>query len=600
MNFLDTLISRLFGTLIGWTMIISIVLFLITFIIAFITDENQRSSTTLKFAPTTMTAFGLFGTFLELTHALQLLGGGNGNVNFDSNTVQNFVESLGGVFIYSIAGIGSAILFMVCNLIITAKNNKKKREEKIHIFNEIADRNSYLDDLNETSVKELQNQSQLLSRLYQQNQNNLAPLATLGSSIDQMTVAVRGMAQGYDTEALGNIISQKVQEALQEPLNNIAQALSTNNSDTIRQLLADLKDEVLIPIKGEIQSTTQATNQVTQAVQKSQETNEQLIAKLGETTAQMTSFVNNTQSLVQTMVQTVKNLDTMQQQQQETLHTFNQELKTNLNTIEPAIVNGLTTTKTEMVSAIGVATTAMNTALTGVVAKLTNDVVNELGSILGKFDSNMDGHLNRMNQELEATGTRSSKLIDQSANSLKTTMGEIDQTLASLSEKLQTELQAFRNEYTDRLNEFFEKQNTQLEETLGVHSHTLQKSALDFGETFNEMTKTQGRLNSQTTTTFEPLLTQMSGIAKTLHRGHGDLVQGMSTVIEQNQNINTGLEKLGNELATSFTERFETLNNKYIERHNESNQALKAMLGELTTAAALLTASYANHNYRND
>ena len=508
---------------------------------------------------------------------------------------------MGGVFIYSIAGIGSAILFMVCNLIITAKNNKKNREEKIHIFNEIADRNSYLDDLNETSVKELQNQSQLLSRLYQQNQNNLAPLATLGGSIDQMTVAVRGMAQGYDTEALGNIISQKVQEALQEPLNNIAQALSTNNSDTIRQLLADLKDEVLIPIKGEIQSTTQATNQVTQAVQKSQETNEQLIAKLGETTAQMTSFVNNTQSLVQTMVQTVQNLDTMQQQQQETLHTFNQELKTNLNTIEPAIVNGLTTTKTEMVSAIGVATTAMNTALTGVVAKLTDDVVNELGSILGKFDSNMDGHLNRMNQELEATGTRSSKLIDQSANSLKTTMGEIDQTLASLSEKLQTELQAFRNEYTDRLNEFFEKQNTQLEETLGVHSRTLQKSALDFGEKFDEMTKTQGRLNSQTTTTFEPLLTQMSGIAKTLHRGHGDLVQGMSTVIEQNQNINTGLEKLGNELATSFTERFETLNNKYIERHNESNQALKAMLGEMTTAAAaLLTASNANHNYRND
>lgn len=76
MNFLDTLISTLFGTLIGWTMIISIVLFLITFIIAFITDENQRSSTTLKFAPSTMTTFGLFGTFLELTHALQFLGGG--------------------------------------------------------------------------------------------------------------------------------------------------------------------------------------------------------------------------------------------------------------------------------------------------------------------------------------------------------------------------------------------------------------------------------------------------------------------------------------------------------------------------------------------
>lgn len=76
MNFLDTLISTLFGTLIGWAMIISIVLFLITFGIAFITDENQRSSTTLKFAPSTMTAFGLFGTFLELTHALQFLGGG--------------------------------------------------------------------------------------------------------------------------------------------------------------------------------------------------------------------------------------------------------------------------------------------------------------------------------------------------------------------------------------------------------------------------------------------------------------------------------------------------------------------------------------------
>ena len=105
------LFSKLTSSYIGWFMIGAFIIFVIIFMAAFIEKFKNFACVALKFAPSVMTALGLLGTFLELTHVLKLLDAGGGAVNFDSGTVQTFVENLG-VFLYILLQVLVALSFL--------------------------------------------------------------------------------------------------------------------------------------------------------------------------------------------------------------------------------------------------------------------------------------------------------------------------------------------------------------------------------------------------------------------------------------------------------------------------------------------------------
>lgn len=521
--------------------------------------KSYRAAVILRFAPSIMTSLGLLGTFLELTLSLKKL-----NLT-DTNTVDTFVSQLQGVFQYSILGIGSAIVFMLANFIVNAVNLTKSKNAKDELIEEQKLRSDEIRELNIENSKYIKALAQYAQAQYKLQEKVFSPL---GDSITKMSQAIDGMQKGYDTELLSKSIADEIAKQLKEPLNDLSKSINNNNGDTIRLLLSELKDEVLTPIKNEIRATTNTTNQVIKAVQDSQETNKQLIEKLGETATQMQSFVSQTDILVKSMSDTVNQMEQIQKDAQ-----------------------------TKMVGVINLATEAMNGAIKQSIDDLGDKVVKGLDTVLGDFNDNMDKHLDSMNTQLKQTGDNAKTLIDTSADRLKETMGEIDDTLKNLSQELQKELEEFRKEYDSSLTKFFEQQNKQLQDTIGVHSEAIKTSAESFKEQFDKMTKAHGDLNQKTQSVFEPLLAQMVTISGNVNQSQTTVIRDLTKAIEYGDKINIALEKLGNDLGVEFAKRFETLNNEYIQKHNESNEAIHKLMNEMiTSAAALLATSKLNND----
>lgn len=656
---------------------------------------NNGASSILKFAPSILTSLGLLGTFFALTESLVGLQLNYlGNIN--NENLSDFIKSLGSVFSFSILGISSAIFFMIVNFSILARRNNQILSQKVNSKVEMQSRQTKLDTLNMSTLNELKSHSQYLNNLanissktniqsdYLQEISGLTKqqgdvqktqaeaqqqlFMTLSNTLTRMSSAITNIETGYDMDKLGDVISEKIGEVLTEPLAKMTQALEKNNSDVIHKLLADLKEDILIPIKNEIAATNETTSKVIEAVDKSQVTNTQLIVKLGDVTQQMGNFVTNTNLLVSAMVSTVDQMETLQQNQDKTLKEFNTDLqdnlagiqpaiekgmkaaedgmtssitlattamkgaiqssveeisstvakmgelqvtqdktltdfnvglKENLASIQPAIEEGMETAKNGMVSSITLATTAMNTAMSGVITQISEDVVENLGGVLVKFDSNMNGHLTRMNDELSDTGSRAAVLIDSSASALRDTLGDIDKTLDDSSKKLKDELEAFRTEYQFSLDTFFTQQNEALEQTLGVQNKRLQETADQLGKQFEGMDEAQRKLNKESLKTIDrsrevygPLLNQMATIATTLNKGQSTLVKDLRAMQDHTDDINDALKELGQTMPKEFTKAFETLNDAYINKFNTSNAVLEKMMKEMITASAvLLTAS---------
>lgn len=606
-------------------MAIATLIFGMAFVFSLFGRLKKSAASILKFAPSVMTALGLLGTFLGLISSLGTLSQGTVG-EIDITKISKFMTELENVFQYSALGITLAVLFIFLNLIISGLHSYIAKNEKEYLIDEQNERSKLLNKLNHSNYKELTSQTahlsglksqlesfqnqlndnqakqlQYLQGLYRQDKQQYETQANtfnqLSQSINAMSSAINGMS-GFDTNALGDIIGQKIEETLRQPLADLTHAISQNNSDTIKKLLEDLKDEVLTPIKTEIQATTQSTNQVIQAVNASQSTNEQLIGKLGDVTVQMDSFVRNTGTLVSNMTSAVGRMETLQSDQERMMGQFNQDLSDNLNTINPAIIGAMDVATLSMTDAINQTTKSMNTAMQGVIDNIANKVVDELGGTLKQFDTNMDSHLNRMNSELEETGKRASGLIDTSATKLKETLGEIDSTLDKSSQKLQEELKAFRDEYEVSLTKFFTEQNKQLEQTLGVQAKALQDTADQLKGQFEKMSDKQEKLNefsqrliNDASDIYEPLLTQMGSIAERLNSGQTQILKGIKQASEHTQTVSDELKKLGETMPQEFTKAFALLNDAYTDRFNTSNQMLQKAMNEMITAAAALVSS---------
>lgn len=323
------------------------------------------------------------------------------------------------------------------------------------------------------------------------------------------------------------------------------------------------------------------------------------------------------------MSATLGDMRNLNQEQKQSLEQFNTELSKNLAEIQPAIETGmqsatdkmnqvLTESTNNMKQTIEQATRQMNTtlsetsdSLSRIVAEISNNVLVDLRNILNGFNSQMDSHLNRMNQELEETGNRASKLMNQTADNLKESLGTIHETIEQSSQKLQEELESFRNEYDRSLTAFFEKQNQALEQTLGLQRERLQATADQLRDQFEKMKQQQEQLNKESgllldkfRPVYESLLNQMANISTELSTGQQRLIKDLRETTEHTHKVNQALEQLGKDLPKAFNEAFTALNDQYIKKFNESNQAIEKIMKEMiVSAGALLTTVQLNQKH---
>lgn len=631
----------------------------------------------MRFAPSIMTALGLLGTFWGLTTALNDFG-------IEQNQIQNFMRQLKGIFVFSLLGIGAALVFTAVNAFVNGfqaitnrqlyqqrkdeetnyrKNFEKNNHEvvtnlttqtqllskqqhtdqqqtnfleyiakatkaqveailKVHNNDRTikTEQQRLLTSLVSDSQSHYQSQTtsfeennRLLSLLIEKQNQQVINQATINSQLaqkfDELSQAIQKIETGYDETRLGQVIGKEIRTALEDPLKQIALSLQTNNSDTIKKLLEELKVEVLEPIKHEISTTNDSVIKVTQAVSQSNDTNQRMIEALNTTVDTMNDVTQKTQTVVTNMDGMIQRMETLRTQQKADLESFNRALQTNLEKIQPAIEQGMDSAKNALTGAIGLAMTEMNRTLQNtqstmsqIIGQMSNEVMTRIENVLDNFNTGMDKHLDRMNTELEQTGNRASSLMTQTADNLERSLGDIHKTIHDSSTVLQKELQEFREQYQINLNDFFDKQNKALELSLGEQNKALQTTAQELNTQFNNMTTAQqsllitqqnlnndlNRIKTEFDQVYSGLLIKMTTLADTLSKNENRYLKSLGDTNKEMQEINKALMDMGHQLPKEFATAFEKLNEAYETRFNELNEKSHTFMGQIVAATGAL------------
>lgn len=612
---------------VAWGLILLFLFFMYFWVKSF---RMGKLSTQSKFAPSVMTAAGLLGTFIGLSYGLQ-------DLNLDNQaSMQELVNGLKLVFVYSLVGVASSIFFMLLNMIPTGRH--------VQQLSQSTDRNKQ-----------------------QQQTHNQALLDLLTAQRDaqqQMASDIAKLQFGNDNEQLGRIISKGVVNGLAPMLIEIKSAVADQGGEAIRQVLDELKQEILVPMQRSLTQTNSAlgdTNQTVlamiQVVEATQQHNDRLIAAVGRASEQMVTASEKMNGLVDKIDQTVSHMGTIQEQQKASLDLFNRDLQTNLAQIKPAIEEGLNTAKESLTAAIGVsaalmqqsiaqaseamvhnldgalkqagtqlnetigsATQDLTRAVTDTTSRLNESVQSalqgfdvtqqKLDHTLQNFSGQMNGHLDRMATELEQIGQNAKGLIDSATDNLTSTLGDIDQKLLNTRQVLQESLETFRQEYQARLTEyldlqqqrldgFLDAQNKQLEATIGQQREGLVAVTHDLQRTFSEATQqhrnvvdAQQNMLNRLDATREALLPKIAEIARELGQGEQNMVAQLKLSNDALHQVSEALSQMGQQLPTEFAKAFEQLDQKYREAFSSLDSGLADTVGALLAATeALVQAS---------
>lgn len=551
--------------------------------------SNKKLSIPSKFAPSVMTATGLLGTFFGLTSGLQ-------DLNLQNQaSMQALIDGLKSVFIYSLVGVASAILFMLLNMIPTALQIRENRK--------LYDRNHH--DIKNRHQKSLNLQEEQRSYLADLSSLQDKQLYLLQQSLDSQNLMQQDIAKlqfDNDNEQLATLISKGVVQGLSPLLYEIKTAVADQGTEAIKKVLEDLKSEILVPMNGALDHTNTAletTNQAIKAtiiaIKESQEHNDRLIAVVGEAAGKMQSASDKMNGLVDKIDDTVQHMDDIQVKQHNSLENFNTNLQESLGKIQPAIEKGLETARhslttaiseaallmqnsinnasnrmqdnihtvldaagTKLQSAVNQATTNLTESIAATIEK-QNESINEsfkqfdvaqdkLNTILNTFSSDINGHLDRMATELETIGKDSEHMINTASENLEKTLGDIDHKLLNTTEVLKDALKIFRDQYqeslttylnqqTENLNGFLNRQNEQLEQTIGKQRLGLEAVTVQLETQFKEMCAQQQDINKAHTQ-----LIHVIGSTET------SLLPKVQTIALE---LKQGEEKLGKELHQS-------------------------------------------------
>lgn len=593
----------------------------------------KKILTPSRFAPSVMTSAGLLGTFIGLSYGLKDLNLSN------QDSMQDLVDGLKLVFVYSLVGVASAIWFMLLNMIPTGL--------QVQRMNKTADQNK--------QQHQTHNQ-ELLTLLKQQR-----------DAQQQMAAEIAKLQFDSDNQELGRIIAEGVTQGVVSGLSpmllEIKNAVADQGGEAIRQVLDDLKAEILVPMQHSLNHTNSALGETNQAVlamikvvEETQAHSTELITAVGQASEQMVTASEKMSGLVDKIDQTVTHMGEIQERQKASLDQFNMDLQANLAQIKPAIEEGLNTAKEGLTAAIGVAASLMQNSiaqasdamvtnlnaalnqagtqlndtiglatqnLTSAVAD-TTDRLNmsvqgalkgfdtaqqKLDDTLQSFSGQMNGHLDRMATELEQIGDTAQGLIQTASNNLEKTLGDIDDKLLNTSQVLQDSLEKFREEYQARLTEyldqqqqrldgFLDEQNKQLEATIGQQREGLVIVTNDLKQAFADATlqhrtvvDSQQNLLQRLDATQESLLPKIGEIARELGQGEQKMVVQLKNANDALGQVARSLQDMGQQLPVEFAKTFEQLDQKYREAFSHLDSGLADTVGVLLAAAEALVQS---------
>jgi hypothetical protein len=473
---------------------------------------NESTRSNLRFVGTLCTSIGVLGTFYGIQ-------AGIGNITLNLDNTQSLLEAVAGLlegmktaFSTSLMGLscGSAFtifLFFTDSIKQSKHNQLRKSLHKITVPGK---------DSRDDAVNSLKEIAESFKRF--DFDANLRASQALERVAKNLEPRIIGREVG---NAVGSQLDSTIETKLTPVFNNLLTSqetltqIATIQRDVLENLIGEMKNQLIIPVVERLEQSATLTKEASQAVNK-------LNNELGGISEKLANSIVTIQQFQQ---DTLGELNNFANSLKSTLNEFQNDTKSVLETTAISINNAVSESIKGMEAQRQAfeesAEQAANT-FTGIredleqclttqseqQKQMLQGVYSRFSEILRKTNENFANQT----QTLETVGIEASQLMNRAKDNLESTLTNIDATLQNTRVTVQQELETFRIQYQDSLNQFFNEQNQLLEGTLGTQRDALSEVVTDLRNAFAEETQRRQSLMNDLSHTMNEVQTGINDI----------------------------------------------------------------------------------------
>lgn len=556
-----------------------------------------------KLIPAILTSFGITGTFIGIT-----LGLSGFSMSGDSSellsTAMKLLEGMNTAFYTSLVGLLCSAIFMIWMKVSSHFIGSYYTSFGNHLANHYVEANviNYLKNLSSERQQEA-----IEAQLRSAN-----AMESLGSNFKEVIGQFGALSQSFDGDKMANTISSAVTHSIEEQLTpamlQIRDELTLlkdikeqNQKELLQTIIAEMKAELITPVVVELEKTSAAVLENNKVSEQLNENVGKVITSTAETVETINQFQKETMTKLQEFAESLKGI----------LSSFKDDTQGAMSTIATQVdemldkgIQGMGAQQVAFEESAGRAAVAfegikesMDQSIKERQASeqaLFNNVESRIGSLLKESQEIFD----KQTKVLETVGEEASSLMSNAKSELISGLGDIDKKVLSMSQTVQQELDAFRNQYQDNLTNYFEQQNNLLETSLGKQRDGLNGVVDNFKTVFESEYKTRHGLLEELTIQHQQLqksaetiervakaiglneaskMAELQDVAQTMSKEIAHLKREYSKAASTFNDVTEGLPKAMDDYFTRANDSFETFFKGFDESasniHNKLSQA---------------------------
>lgn len=605
---------------------------------------------TVYYAPTLLTALGIFGTFLGIS-----VGIAGVNLENTSDTeallgsISQLLSGMKTAFYTSLAGLSGAIplMFLIAR---QTKEKEKYRNEKRKDLSEVAfletserllSRFDFTSSQN--TAKTLEDVAKNLQGLTQFNPDAIGnavkyAIASEDSLLVQQLKELQKLQkiqnEQFNPESIASAINQEL-KLLINPINNKLEKIDylVDNTQNLSQLtpkaiaiqIAEQLSLIIAPVSQDLSKIRQIQETQTQTVellvrQLRSELIEPVVERLDqsanltqEASEAVRELKNELGGITQSLAGAVETIQTFQKETLTELQQFATSLHIILKDFREETKGVLEQVGTEINEAVAQSVAGME-AQRQAFAESANKAAKTFRGIREDLESALSTQAEQQKAMLEGVesqtrqillettaafqdqsntlkivGQEASILMDRAKDDLLGTLSNIDVMLQNTRQTVQQELEKFRLDYQAALSEFFTQQNNLLNDTLGQQREGLAEVVTNLQHTFDAEIQKRQEMSEQVDLSLlkiKSTVETVSNLANTFGLTSGERLGQLTELARTIGNEAHRVERAYQNMTNQFNEALVQGNKQLFEYLQQANESYSKNLTELDLAAA--------------
>lgn len=547
-----------------------------------------------KLVPALLTSIGITGTFLGITLGLSEFNMAGESKALLASAAQ-LLEGMKTAFYTSLAGLSLSAVFMAVMKISSSSIAKAQNQFTVSIAKQ------YLEASPIMYLKNISNENQ--QEVIDAQLKSAQVMESLGGSMNAVVEQLSTLSQTFNGEVIATTISRAVTESLETQMTPALEGIRTelatlkeikeqNQKELVELMIGEMKIQLIEPVVKELEKTSNAVERNNEVSELLNRNVENVITRTAETVKTIDKFQQETMVKLQSFAESLKDiLSSFKQDTQGAMGTIAQEVQLMLNSATEGMdkqrIAFEDSSKTAASAFEGIKE-SMDNALSDrqqAEQALFNNVKNRIASLLKESQEIFD----KQTKVLETVGEEASGLMSSAKDELISGLGDIDKKVISMSHTVQTELEAFREQYQQNLTSYFTQQNNLLEGSLGKQRDGLNGVVENFRKVFESEYQTRHNLLQELTaqhTELQKSAKTIEQVAKAIGLNEAskmaelqDAAQTMGREIGQ-------LKKEYSKAAATFNDVTENLPKAMDEYFTRANQSFEGFFTEFDTAAS--------------